>query len=190
MKPYHLFGVQWIGSMDNWYVHHVHHVQHIHVLYVLCHLFGAWRLLPLSVGRDDATRFLQLAKPSFPSVSTRTFFQIQFTTWPERATSYRAIFSSVVLSNCKMYEKPALESVIGRRRVLYNKRYQGDLLRLEKSDMKNLMAPVFASTILFSDFGPRLSIDWIFCFNVNRFSMCIVIIICLPKLFSWPFFLL
>ena len=52
-----------------------------------------------------------------------------------------------------------LESVIGRRRALYNKRYQGDLLRLEKSDMKNLMAPVFASTILFSDFGPRLSID-------------------------------
>ena len=173
-----------------WEHGHVHYVQHIHVLYVLCHLFGAWRLLPLSVGRDDATRFLQLAQPSFPSVSTRTFFQIQFTTWPGRATSYRAIFFLVVLSNCKMYEKPALESVIGRRRALYNKRYQGDLPRLEKSDMKNLMAPVFASTILFSDYGPSFQLTEIFCFNVNRFSMCIVIIICLPKLFSWPFFLL
>ena len=52
-----------------------------------------------------------------------------------------------------------LESVIGRRRALYNKRYQGDLLRLQKSDMKNLMALVFASTILFSNYGPTLSID-------------------------------
>ena len=52
-----------------------------------------------------------------------------------------------------------LESVIGRRRALYNKRYQGDLPRLEKSDMKNLMALVFASTILFSNYGPTLSID-------------------------------
>ena len=162
MKPYQLFRVQW----REWEHGHVHYVQHIHVLYVLCHLFGAW-ILPLSVGRDDATRFLQLAQPSFPSVSTRTFFQIQFTTWPGRATSYRAIFSSVVLSNCKMYEKPALESVIGRRRVLYNKRYQGDLLRLEKSDMKNLMALVFASTILFSNYGPTLSIDWIFCYQCD-----------------------
>ena len=49
------------------------------------------------LGGGDATRFLQLAQPSFPSVSTRTFFQIQFTTWPGRATSYRAIFSLVVL---------------------------------------------------------------------------------------------
>ena len=100
-KPYQLFGAQWIWSMDNGHVHHVHQVQHIHVLYVLCQLFGAWRrrrILPLSVGRDDATRFLQLAKPSFPSVSTSTtFFQIQFTTWPGRATSYRAIFFLVVL---------------------------------------------------------------------------------------------
>ena len=52
-----------------------------------------------------------------------------------------------------------LESVIGRRRALYNKRYQGDLLRLEKSDMKNLMALVFAFTLLFSNYGPTLSID-------------------------------
>ena len=142
---------------------HVHYVQHIHVLYVLCHLFGAWRsrrLLPLSVGRDDATRFLQLAQPSFPSVSTSTtFFQIQFTTWPGRATSYCALFFLGGAITCKMYERPALESVIGRRRALYNKRYQGDLQRLEKSDMKNLMALVFASTILFSNYGPTLSID-------------------------------
>ena len=49
------------------------------------------------LGGGDATRFLQLAQPSFPSVSTRTFFQIQFTTWQGRATSYCAIFSLVVL---------------------------------------------------------------------------------------------
>ena len=111
------------------------------------------------LGGGDATRFLQLAQPSFPSVSTRTFFQIQFTTWPGRATSYCALFFLGGAITCKMYERPALESVIGRRRALYNKRYQGDLLRLEKSDMKSLMASVFASTILFSNYGPTLSID-------------------------------
>ena len=71
-RNYETLSVVWgAEEWEHGHVHDVHYVQHIHVLYVLCHLFGAWRrsrLLPLSVGKDDATRFLQLAKPSFPSV--------------------------------------------------------------------------------------------------------------------------
>ena len=150
-----------------WEHGHVNYVQHIHVLYVLCHLFGAWSRRILSVGRGWRDQI----SAAGPAVFSKRFDQNIFPdTIYYLARACNKLLCHIFLGgaiNCKLYERPALESVIGRRRALYNKRYQGDLQRLEKSDMKNLMALVFASTILFSNYGPTLSIDWIFCYQCD-----------------------
>ena len=83
-----------------------------------------------------------------------------------------------------------LESVIGRRRALYNKRYQGDLPRLQNQIWKAWWRRFLHLPSYFPIMDPHFQLTEFFATNVIRFSMCIGVIICFPKLFSWPYYFL